>query len=416
MSQDKTLRDAMGATIIGGTATTYLVQYEDGAIESVSNDSLHGAICELSEIDPSTDVRARGRALDYDGHDGDGIDVELNVDTTNMRGELTIGGRADTVTITGSELGQALLAVEEEALSANNPEIGDTDSGPQSVSARMSQSSTTTDTSFDQTNAVLSNETASNLYDVYENALATRVREDLVNSFANQFAGVAVEDSGWVIEDTYMLTYDAENYLVDDIDTYTVSGSSVAETDGEQQAVGLKFDTEPYAVFTIAGQEYTLSENEQHFLASAEFLTSPSNYLEVDSFETEVYSAIREAKGDPLVRGAVEELASSVRVGHFIDPKSGLIHRHDIDKHVLRSTFKIRSWVVEDLNYSSFDHAGVSELSYREAEFRNADEPVFFDGSDNDDDEKWNHINQVEKDAPCPPEVYRRLQSMYGSN
>jgi len=401
----------MSATIIGGTATTHLVQYDDGDVESISRDSLHGAICELSMIDPSEDIQARGVALDYDSHDGDGIDIQLDVNPDIMEGKLTIAGRADQVYISGHQLGRALLAVEEEAL--------DSRSGPQtkSLSRRLSdaQSQPDTDTSFDQQNAVLSNETASQLYSVYEESLRTRVREDVVNPMVESIAGVEITDKGCVIEDTYLVTYDAENYLVNDIDMYSVSGNSVVQTDSEKEAVGLRFDTEPYAVFSFNDEEYTLSENEQSFLATVEFLKSPSKYLEVDSFETEVYSAIQEAKGEPVHREPIEKLAQSARVSHFVDPKSGLVHRHDIDKHVLRSTFNINSWVVDELMFSSFDHAGLAELTYREDEFRQAEEAVFFDGSLNDDDEKWKRINEIETQAPCPPEVYRTLSAKYGS-
>ncbi len=414
----------MSASIIGGTASTHLVEYENGEVDSVSRDSLHGAICELSMIDPEKPVKASGRALDYDEHDGDGIDVQLEVRPDIMEGKITIGGRADEVYITGSELGQALLAVEEQAISTDTSTATyDQQSGfatsvkTQSVARRMhnSQSSDDSGSDFDQEDVVLSNPNASELYEVYESALRTRVREDVVNPLVSQVPGVEVTDTGAVIEDTYLVTYDAENYLVDDIDTYSVSGSNVVETDGEKQAVGLSFNTEPYGVFTIYGDEYTLSANEQSFLATVEFLKSPSKYLEIDSFETEVYAAIQEAKGEPLHRADIEKIAETAHVTHFVDPKSGLVHRHDIDKHVLRSSFQVASWVVDELTYSSFDHSGLAELAYREKEFRNADRAVFFDGSSNDDDEKWDQINSTEKNAPCPPEVYRRLQSMYGS-
>lgn len=321
-----------------------------------------------------------------------------------MTGIITIGGRADKVQISGSQLGEALIAVEKQARSEQQ------DTGmPGSISARRQAGH-----SFDQSNVLLSNEEASDLYDIYENTLQSRVRSEVIDSFSNQFAGVEVTDNGWVIEDTYIVTYEAENYLVDNIDTYSVKGDHVVETDGEKQAVGLRFNTEPYAMFTIQRKEYTLSENEQTFLATVEFLTSPQKYLDIDSFETEVYSAIKQAKGDPLNRGEFEKLASSARVGHFVDPVSGLIHRHDIDKHVLRSTFHVNYWVVDSLEFSSFDHSGLAELAWREDELRNSPEQVFWD-TDNNDDERWNEIQRIEKNAPCPPEVYRRLKALYGT-
>ena len=417
MVSKRTLRDAMDATIIGGTSATHLVRYADGGIDEVSSDSLHGAICELSVIDAKEDVLAQGTALDYDEYNGDGISISLHVKTKDMVGKLTIGGRADEVQITGSQLGRALLAVEEEALSQPDIDTPSSTDQDRPISTRMDASDTQSDTTrdtFDQKNVVLSNSMASELYEVYQDVLRTRVRKEVVNSLVQHFPSVDVTDNGCVIEGTYLVTYDAENYLVDDLDTYSVSGNTVVEHDGAKQAVGLRFDTEPYGVFTIGNEDYTLSENEQTFLATVEFLSSPSQYLEIDHFETEVYSAIREAKGDPLKRGPIQKLAQSVHVSHFIDPKSGLIHRHDIDKHVLRSTFKINQWVVDELNYSSFDHAGLAELAYREDEFKNAERAVFFDATANADPERWKEINRIEGNAPCPPEVYRTLRSKYG--
>ena len=135
----------------------------------------------------------------------------------------------------------------------------------------------------------------------------------------------------------------------------------------------------------------------------------------MDHFETEVYEAIQTAKnGEQFNTHSIETLTRTVDVSHFVDPESGLLHRHDIDKHVLRSTFKVSRWVVEEIDYSSFDHAGLAELAHREQEFRNADRDVFFDGTANDNDERWRHIQDVEGDAPCPPEVYRKLRAKYG--
>jgi len=142
----RTLRDAMDATIIGGTSATHLVRYADGGIDEVSSDSLHGAICELSVIDAREDVLAQGTALDYDEYDGDGISISLHVKTKDMVGKLTIGGRADEVQITGSQLGRALLAVEEEALTQPDIDtLGVTDQS-RPISTRMEKDSTQSDT------------------------------------------------------------------------------------------------------------------------------------------------------------------------------------------------------------------------------------------------------------------------------
>lgn len=404
---NRSLYDATTAEVISETTTTLLVKYKDGSVDSVSKDSLHGALCQLSNIDPTENIHARGRALDYDQCDGDGVEVVLNIDADTMTGEIRIAGQGDRVPIKGSQLGDALVAVDEEADDDVVEEYEDIEGF--TFSSHFGDQS-----SFDQQNAVLSLETSDELYRIYEETLKNRVREDLIDAAVGTFPSAEITDNGWVIEDTYLVTYDAENYLVDDVDIYTVSGNSVAETDGEKEAVGLSFDVEPYAEFTIDGSAETLSKNEQKFFGTVEFLTNPKQYLDIDSFETEVYSAIQQAKGSPIYRGQFEEIALTATVSHFVDPISGLLHRHDIDKHVLRSTFHINHWVVDELEFSSFDHSGLAELAWREEELRRGDRRVFWD-TDNNDGERWNKIQSTENNAPCPPEVYRKLRSMYGT-
>lgn len=417
MVSDKTIADAMEAEIVGGSPGTLLVEYPNGDVESVAESSLHGTMCELSILNPTEPIVGRGRALDHPKFDGDGIDIDLEI-TPNQQlvGEITVGGRADTVEVTGHNL--ALLCSQIEELLADDDAVDSVGSGgAQSITSRRRQQQQVAD--VDQQNISFTNEFASSLYDVYERRIAERVRANAVNQFVDDIepSKIEIEDNGWIVEGTYLVTFDgAENYLVDDIDQYSVSGNKVVETDSEKQAVGLTFDTEPLAVFEVDGRELSLSSKEQRFLASVNFLLEPSNYLDVDHFEQEVYEAIETAKGETFHNSQIELITRSVNVSHFVDPQSGLLHRHDIDKHVLRSTFKVQRWVIDELDYSSFDHAGLAELAYREQEFRAEDtREVFFDATPNDDDGRWQNINSTEKNAPCPPEVYRKLRAKYGT-
>jgi len=43
---------------------------------------------------------------------------------------------------------------------------------------------------------------------------------------------------------------------------------------------------------------------------------------------------------------------------------------------------------------------------WREGYFRNNDRPVFFDGTEKHDDERWNEISRIKRNAPCLPQVY----------
>ena len=424
MVSDKSIQDAIDAEVVGGTPSTTLIEYDDGSVESVADESLKGAMVNLEQINPTEPIHARGRALDVEGADGSGIDVEFELaPTQQLVGQITVGGHADEVEVTGSNLATVLCSIER-SCTDTDADVDDGSAGTAgfdrsqgaAISTRKQQQQ---NTDIDQQDLVLSDETADTLYSVYEQRIQDRCRANVLVEFADVFtahSNVEVTDDGWIVEDTYAVTYDgAKNFLVDEIDTYHVSGGGVTQAEEGKQAVGLSFDTEPLAVCPVDDDEYSLSAIEQQFLATVEFLCNPSTYLEVDNFEREVYDAIRSAKGDDVMTEWIQELTRSVSVSHFVDPESGLIHNHNIDKHVLRSSFQINEWVVDELNYSSFDHAGLAELAFREQEFRNADQAVFFDGSRNDDDSKWNRINSVEDDAPCPPEVYRRLRAEYGS-
>jgi hypothetical protein len=423
MVSDKSIQDAIDAEVIGGTPQTTLIEYDDGSVESVADQSLKGAMVNLEQIDPSEQIHARGRALDVDDADGTGIDVEFQLSTSQqLLGQITVGGHADTVEVTGSNLATILSSIEA-SCTDDDADVDDGSVGTagfdRSQGAAISSRRQQQNNDIDQQDMVLSDETATTLYSVYEQRIKDRCRANVLVEFSDSFtahSGIEITDDGWIVEDTYAVTYDgAKNFLVDEIDTYRVSGGGVTQAEEGKQAVGLSFDTEPLAVAPVDGDEYSLSAIEQKFLATVEFLCNPSTYLEVDDFEREVYDAIKSAKGGDVMTEWIQELTRSVTVSHFVDPESGLIHNHNIDKHVLRSSFQINKWVVDELNYSSFDHAGLAELAFREQEFRNAEQAVFFDGSRNDDGGKWKRINSVEDDAPCPPEVYRRLRAEYGS-
>lgn len=392
-NNDRLIGDAIGAETIDESPDTLLVRYENGAVESVSKHSTHGLLCTVDWLESAEGINGAGRALvDRANLDsgGTGVDIEFDLPHHGTAGTITIGSDTNPLTVYGEDLRTALELV------VSSVEVDE-------------------DEDVDQTTLSLDTDTSTDLYELYERILETRVRQDVIDDLEPYFGrDIEVVDEGWIVEETYLVTYDdAENYLVEDKETYQRSGGDVSKTDGTPQAVKMSFRTDPIKAMSFGDETFTLSEVEQSFLASVEVLLHPDQYLGVEGFENEVYSAVVQAKGVDLED--VTRLATTVDIQHFVDPKTGLLHRHGVNKHVLRTTFQVKPWVISELFYDSFDHAGLAELSWREDELRASGLDVFFD-TDNDDQDRWDRINKVETNAPCPPEVYQRLNAMYGAN
>lgn len=251
----------------------------------------------------------------------------------------------------------------------------------------------------------ISESTTRALYDLYYDILADRVRTDVVNSFLPRFGGATVDDAGWVINDTVLVTYEAENYLLEDVDAHVVEGSGTREADDTHEFLSLRFDTETEIVSQVDDFEETLTEREQEFLATVEVLSFPREYLGQD-----LINKVEQAYEDRP--DTVADLASSASVDAFMDPHSGLVHRHSLSKHTISATFSVNQWVVDELEFSGFDHAAVWEMKYREDEFRDDDRKVFWDTT-NDDDERWRQIKNVCPNAPIPDRVHNELKSRY---
>lgn len=402
MAYDYSISDAVDAEVIDESPTTVLVEFSDGSVESIDRNSTLGTLCRVEAFDASEPIIAHGTAHSDDATletGGSGITVEFRFDPQAETATLSVEDGLDELTLTGNDLREALIRV------ATTVETDDPLSGDVDV------------VGFDQSDIKLWPDDATALYQQYESIIQNRVREDIVDQIIMDL-GIAdtvveFEDEAYIVEDTYVLTMEAENYLVQDMPTYERSGADVNKLDSEPEAIGMAFDTDPHAVVTIGGEEYVLTAREQRLLASIAVLHEPEHYLGVESFRQEAYSAIKQAKGLPV--GDIQAIAESVTINHYVDPETGLLHRHDIDKHVLRSSFKINRWVVDELHYNSWDHAGLAELAWREDEFTNADDPVFFDAVANDDTDRWQSINSTAEDAPCPPKVYRTLRTLYGS-
>jgi len=250
---------------------------------------------------------------------------------------------------------------------------------------------------------------SSRMYDIYRDVITSRVRMDVVSGWTEHLPAVDITDDGAVVDNHFVITWEAENYVLDDVNAVDPDGSPRSDADESHEFIGAEFETEPMIEATLDGESYDLSESEQQFIALCKVLSYPDRYLGTGS---SLVNHVHNVKRDENDR--MEQISNSVHVTHYMDPVSGIVHPHGIDKHTLRASFNVCSWVIDDLLYTEFDHAGVNELSWRETEFRNAAEPVFVD-TDNQDDDRWGQINSTARSARVPDFVRRELRSQYGS-
>jgi len=248
------------------------------------------------------------------------------------------------------------------------------------------------------------------LLDVYEQVRAEQVHEDVVNKFHSRFdtQSVEVTSEGWVINDTFLVQWNAENYIVDDMTVHVREGNDTVAIDDSKQARDLSFNLpETVETETPGGEGVTLGQREQEFLATVEVLLNPFEYLEDDAAQT--IEDMAEWSNDP-----VSAAARTAKVNSFTDEKTGLHHGHGIRKHRL-GDLGVTQEAIDHLYYNDFDHAGVVELAYREDQFRNVDFDVFKHTSNNDES-KWQKIRNTKENAPVPDRVHRRLRQMYGGD
>lgn len=335
----------------------FLVEYPDGAVEyepaTPRNQALFGEGL-YGEIDGVS------------AYDAGGVPVELEADVAS--GTYTISVEGETVHVPSNRIDDAIEAVQ---------------------------------------SAFVGTE----LYELYRDITEGQVRRATVSRFEDRFPDDRVEitESGWVVDETFLVTYEAENHLVgvDPVDPYS------NEVDESKQAVYL--DLNPDGERTVRapdGEAVTLDEIEQEFLTTVEALLYPENYFGVELVdEIQQHKAESEALDDVF-----EDLANDATVTGFTDSKTGIHHgsnNHDFTKHDV-SDLNVTDEVRDKLWSNPYDHAGVRELLLRRREFvNNPDVDVFRDADDNDE-WKWDEIEKTSENAPIPPDVENKLQSMFG--
>lgn len=258
----------------------------------------------------------------------------------------------------------------------------------------------------------------SRLYQLYKEIIDGQVHRHIVGQFADRFPMDRVEQSpdGWVVDDTFLVTYEAENYLVDNDQVYIRSGGDMVEVDTRKQAVELGFETdESNQIQTPAGDTVDLSVQEQEFLATVECLLFPDDYL-----GAELVSGVEQAKAAQFTDD-LEQIAETASVSGFTDSKTGNHHGHSFDKHraiseatvgTLDNTLGMTEQAVDKLYFNDYDHSSPHELMARRDEFENAPFDIFEDAA-NDDLTRWRAIGTAQRNAPINETHQEQIDKMF---
>jgi len=130
-------------------------------------------------------------------------------------------------------------------------------------------------------NAFQSGSTGSNLYSVYEDIIEGQVRRHAVERFIDRFPEERVEQTpeGWVVDETFVVTYEGTNHLTD-LDPTDPYGN---ETDESKQAVYLDINaSENREIMAPDGERVELTPLEQEFITQVEGLLYPEDYFGVE--------------------------------------------------------------------------------------------------------------------------------------
>lgn len=265
--------------------------------------------------------------------------------------------------------------------------------------------------------------TGSRLYKLYKEILSGQVRRHAVQSFVERFPDdrVEVTPDGWIIDDTFIVNYEAENYLVENDTVYVRSGGDMVQADETKEAVELHFDVAGSAeIPTPDGNTIEATEREQEFLATVESLLFPEDYLDAD-----LVDGIEQAKAESFADD-IESIAETASVSGFTDSKTGNYHRHGFDKHRaideaavgnLDASLGMTEEAIDKLYFNDYDHAACHELLARRTEFENAPFDIFEDkDAENDDFSRWKAIERAKESAPVSDETHRKIREMFGDD
>jgi hypothetical protein len=338
---------------------TYLVEYADGDVEYEPNTLLNRTIFGAGEDEDSKWDELNGQNTFE--LDGDEIDVTLSL--RNQTAYMTMAG----TTVNVSDEFAAVASSTLDALRGDQPE---------------------------------------ELAEIFLDTVDEQVRRGVVTEYLDRFPEDRIEitDDGWVVDDTFVVTYEAENYLTTDKPIYHRQGGDMVEMDSSAEAVDLdlQFDGSK-RMPTTSGSEHLLSTDEQRFLVTVETLLFPSDYLDAELVDdVEQYKA--EQFHDPI-----EGMAAEANNSGFTATDTREHHDHSITKHRLSDSFDVTSETLSKMATKEYSHLAVHELALREDEFRNADFDVFEDVGNNPHG-RWDDINDVTDSAPISADSMAELK------
>jgi hypothetical protein len=350
----------------------YLVEYPDGSVEYEPNTAVNRAVFGESEDEMPvvSDIDGEGRMYDNDE------EIMVDLDIKSKTAALTYDGHT---VVANNYFGEIVDVVADEYR---------TDYGSTPVVS----------------------ENVRELVDIYFEIIDGQVRQDVISQFKDRFPDDRVEqtDSGWLIDDTFVVTYEGENYLTTDKPTYERKGGEMVEMDERAQAVALTIDTSGAQEMPAPdGDRVMVGELEQRFLATVECLLYPEEYL-----GAELVDKVEQYKAESMMEDPIESLAEKAGVDKkkgFTAPDTREHHTHKIKKHRLSDEFNVTDELLDETYVKEYSHLAVHELALREDEFRNADFDVFEDVP-NDDDERWEEINRTTGKAPISAESMRELK------
>jgi hypothetical protein len=389
LESDRTLSELVDAEILENRSRSYFVEYSDGttAIEpaTTKNSALFEADAGLLEANDFL-LTFHGEAFPDGSGDDSLLDpasaaVRLDLDLTAETVQLTVG--SERVDLLPSERGPVFEDVFD--LLANDNVGTDTVELPTTLANR--------------------------LFDIYTEVVADRIRPERIAPIIDALPATFDADRLEARIGNVRVTDDASNYLVDEMESYTPTGTLL---DDDHQLVTLSIPTSTEAVFDILGTEYTLSAREQEFLVTLLILSYPSEFIGVDGFQARAIGSIKNATGAASQFAGLATKAHETSVQAFKDPVSGLVHKHGLGKHTIAATYSVASWVIDEMHFTQYDHAALHELSHREDTFRADPRDVFFDApSASQRAERWTAINSTKSSAKVPDHVYRTLDELY---
>lgn len=250
------------------------------------------------------------------------------------------------------------------------------------------------------------------LLEIYNEITKNSSRRPVVESFMYRYPNdrVEVTDEGWIIDETFIVKYDASNEIID-VDPKSPHGDLIENS----HAIELKINAEgKRKVKTKNGESIVLSEKEQEFLTTIEALLYPEEY-----FGVELVKEIQQYKTEAeVLDDVIEELTSNASVTAFTDSKTGINHGgnttsdHSFNKHKLRY-IGVSEDVVDHLWSHEYDHSALHEMLMRKSELIARDDINVFKNSHDSNPKMWDKIERTAENAPIPNSVRQKLKGMF---